>query len=219
MTWALICLMALACFLALAFLFKTPRAGREAILAALLIGMAGYALQGSPGLPSAPRAADEKAFASDVAMVGARRMITGDARIGNSLSGDSWLTIADALASHGEYADAATILRGATDKNPRDAEAWLALANALVGHADGTLSPAALYAYRHAGAADPTSAAVPYFLGLAEARSGKLIEARAIWADLLAKAPPEAPWRGDLVEKLKRLDSVIRQARAEGAIP
>jgi predicted Zn-dependent protease len=50
--------------------------------------------------------------------------------------------IADALMRHGDYADAATRLRGAVDKDPRDSAAWLAMASALVGHADGSLSPA-----------------------------------------------------------------------------
>jgi cytochrome c-type biogenesis protein CcmH len=127
---------------------------------------------------------------------------------------------ADAFARHGQYADAAGILLGAVDKNPKDADAWLALANALVGHAEGTLSPAALYAYRNAAIAAPNHPGPPFFLGLAMAQSGRFADARSLWADLLASTPPDAPWRADLQDRLTRLDALIaRQDQARGLPP
>ena len=214
MTWLLILALAVAVVVVLVVVLRAPRAGWEAIVAALLVGLAGYALQGHPGMPGAPRVADEVPSASADAMVKARQVLSGPDATDNS-----WMMIADALARHGEFADAATILRGAVEKDPRNGQAWLAMANALVGHAGGSLAPPALYAFREAEAADPAAPGPPYFLGLAMARSGQLTAARAQWAGLLARSPADAPWRGDLTQQLGRLDALIAEARKAGAIP
>ncbi len=214
MTWVLIIALAAVCFVALVFVFRATRVGWEAILAALLLGLAGYALQGQPGKPGAPRGADETPAANPEALVAVRQKLSG-----SDDQGDRWLMVADALSRHGQFADAANILRGAVDMNPTNAQAWLALANALVSHGQGSLSPAALLAYRRAAAADPVAPGPPFFLGLALARSGKLAAGRAEWAGLLARSPVNAPWRSDLSQKLLELDALVGQARASGMAP
>ena len=211
MTWLAIIALAAACFLALAFLFRVPRTGWEAILAALLLGLAGYAAQGHPGEPGARRAPDEAISTNPDALVAFRQKLAG-----SDDQSDRWLLVADALARHGQFADAANLLRGAVDKNPGNSQAWLALANALVNHAQGTLSPAALLAFHHAAAADPAAPGPPFFLGLALARSGQLEAGRAQWAALLARSPPDAGWRADLIKRLADLDAFIAQARRAG---
>ncbi len=218
MIWVMIAALVAAVLVALIALTKAPRSGWEAVLAALLVGMAGYAYQGQPKLAGAPRGADEVAAGSADAMIAERQALAQSAP-SNGAGGNAWLMIADALARHGEYAEAATVLRGAIDKNSHDGEAWLALGNVLVGHAGGALGPGALYAFRQAEAADPTAPGPPFFLGLAMARSGQLVEARGQWAALLARTPANAPWRSHLADELTRLDAMIVQARAEGAIP
>ena len=214
MTWVVIIALALAAFAAAVLVFRAPRAGWEAILAALVLGLAGYVAQGHPGEPAAPRAADEKPATDPEALVAIRQKLAG-----SDDQGDGWLMVADALSRHGDYADAANILRGAVAKNPANAQGWLALANALVSHAQGSLSPAALLAFGHASAIDPNAPGPPFFLGLALARSGQLTAARAQWAGLLDRSPPNAPWRGDLTQKLGQLDAMIAQARQVGMQP
>lgn len=212
--WALLlAVVALGLVLLLMRMMHKPRVGWEAIAAALLFGIAGYGLQGSPGLRGAPKEPAEKISGDPAALVAARKSLDGkDKPLDNN-----WVVIADALARHGQYADAAGVLLGAVDKDPKDADAWLALANALVGHAEGTLSPAALYAYRHAAEAAPSHPGPPFFLGLALAQSGRFAEARNLWADLLQRAPAGAPWRGDLQNRLARLDALIaQQQRMQG---
>ena len=141
---------ACALIMVLLRLMKQPRAGWEAVGAALLLGVAGYGMQGSPGLPGAPKEPVERVAGNSAEMVEARKSLD----VG-SPSDNKWSVIADAFARNGQYADAAGVLLGAVDKQPANSDAWLALANALVGHAEGTLSPAALYAYRHAAEAAP----------------------------------------------------------------
>jgi len=206
MNWVLAFLLAVLAFSALAFLLKAPRKGWEAIGAALLLGLAGYGLQASSGLPGAPKPPQQAISGDDsAAMVKARQSLGGQA----SLPGNDLVLIGDALARNGQYADAASILLGAVEKDPKNADAWLAMANALVSHADGMLTPAALFAYQHAAQAGPDNPGSPFFLGLALAQSGRLAEGRALWANLLERSPPDAPWRADLEMRLGRLDALI----------
>lgn len=204
MTWALVALLALAAFAAAAFLFKAPRKGWEAIGAALLLGIAGFALQARPAEPGAPKEAAVKPADSGAALVAARRQLAqGDA------APNQWMVIADGLSRNGQFGDAAGVVLGAVEKDPRNADAWLSLANNLVAHAEGTVTPAALYAYRRASEADPAHPGPPFFMGLALAQNGRLEEGRALWADLLAKSPADAPWRADLTKRLGELDTLI----------
>lgn len=212
MTWVLVVILAALAFALIAFVLKAPRGGREAIAAALVLGVAGYAWQASPGLPGAPKAAAEQ-FSNDAsAMVEARGKVSESGIPPN----DRWIVIADGLARNGRYADAAEVLRGAVAANPGSSEAWLAMGNALVAHSDGLLTPAALYAFRRAARADPDAPGPPFFLGLAFARSGRYSEARELWVDLLRRAPEGAPWRAPLAEQLRSLDEFLnRQGRDE----
>lgn len=209
MIWFALGLLVTAAFGLLTLAFKAPRRGWELLGAALLFGMAGYAVQGRPGLPGAPGVAPESKAGNPQALVEARRALADK----DVAATNRWLVIGDAMARNGQYADAAEILLGATEQDPNNGDAWLALANTLVSHAEGTLTPPALYAYRRAAAIDPQSPGPPFFLGLALAQSGKLDEGRALWADLLARSPADAPWRPELEMRLQKLDAFIAAQR------
>lgn len=217
--WALLlAVLALGLVLLLMRWMGAARTGWEAIAAALLLGIAGYGLQGNPGMPGVSKAPAETIAGDPEALVAARKAIGEQ----SAAPGSNWVVTADAFARHGQFANAAGVLLGAVEQNPKDGDAWLALANALVGHAEGMLSPAALFAYRNAAIAAPNHPGPPFFLGLAMAQSGRFAEARAIWGDLLQQTPPDAPWRADLVDKLGRLDTLIarqNQMQSQGASP
>ncbi|MFC0205422.1 tetratricopeptide repeat protein [Novosphingobium soli] len=211
MTWILVLGLALLVLAVLVFALKVPRGAREAVASALLLGIAGYVTQGSPGLAGAPKEGREAISSDPTAMVEARAKVTNSGIPPNN----RWVVIADGLARNGQFADAAEVLRGAVETNPKNAEAWLAMANALVAHAENTLTPASLYAYRRAIAADPDAPGPPFFLGLAYAQEGRLGEARALWADLVARAPEKAAWRAPLAAQLQRLDAAIAAQKRE----
>jgi len=216
MNWIIALGLAVLSFVGIAFVFKAARGGWQAVAAALGLGMVGYALQASPGMPGAPKAPAAATSSSDAAkLVEARRSLENDP----TPTTDKWLIIGDALARNGQFADAAGVLLGAVEHDPKNADAWLALANSLVAHADGTLSPAALYAYRNAIAAAPEHPGPPFFLGLAMAQSGQLLEARAVWARLLDASPADAPWRADLAARLQALDAFIASRQAPAVAP
>jgi cytochrome c-type biogenesis protein CcmH len=212
MTWVALIALTVAVFVALLALRGRPREGWEAMAAALMVGLAGYALQGQPNVPAAAKAPATKTPENAESMVAERQNMSGTDPTQNK-----WLVISDALARQGNFADAATVLRGAVEANPKDAESWLALANALSGHAQGSLSPAALYAYRQAAAADPAAPGPPFFLGLAMARAGRFDETHSLWTELLARAPQAAPWRKDLEFRIEKLDKLVAMLRAQQA--
>lgn len=160
--------------------------------AALLVGSAGYALQGRPGLTGSPRAPD--ASRATIPLANARSAFFGD--FGGS---SHWLMLSDSLARRGNSADAAGILRSAVREHPRDPALWVGLGNALVDHS-GMLTPPAEFAYRRAAELAPGHPAAPFFYGLARARSGDRAGALLLWRQILSDAPAQAGWR-PLVEQ------------------
>lgn len=206
MSFVPVLLLAAAAFAVAVLALRLPRAGWTLLGAALLFGLAGYALLGSPGQAGAPKSDDATLAGGGEELVEARRAIYGPA------PPSRFVTVADAFARRGQFADAAGILRGSLAESPNDPEAWLALANALAQHADGQLTPAAVYAYERAERADPGSPGPGFFLGVALIRSGRLQQARALWAAMLADAPADAAWRAGLEERLARLDQLIAQS-------
>ena len=212
MTWVFVILLGLTVFAGLVWLLKLPRAGWELTGAALLVGVAGYALQGSPAQPGAPKVPVETAATAGAEVIKQRQAM--GAAFG---SGQQWLIIADGLARRGQYGSAAQVLRTAVRQNPRDPDLWVALGNALVGHSDGLISPAAQFAFQRAATIAPAHPGPQFFMGLALAQSGRLAEARAIWGQLASQAPPGAAWKEDLDARLVRLDALI--AQQGGAAP
>lgn len=163
-----------------------------ATAAALALGGAGYALQGSPDLRGAPAQGTE---ARDIFPLTQAR----HAFFGQFSPEESWLRISEALARDGKSADAVGVLENAVRRYPGSPQLWIGLGNALVDHARG-LTPAAELAYKRAEEAAPGHPAAPFFYGLARARSGDRTGAVKLWREILAKAPPHATWR-PLVEE------------------
>lgn len=213
MTWAWVIGLALAAFVVLAFLLKAPRKGWEAIGAALALGLAGFAMQASPNQAGAPKEPQQRADKSGAALIEARRELAGETGMPNAPN--RWMVIADALSRNGQFGDAAGVVLGAVEQDPNNADAWLSLANNLMFHAEGTLTPAAQYAFARAAAANPQHPGPAFFYGMALISNGQPAEGRALWADLLARAPADAPWRADLEERLKRLDALMAQEPAK----
>lgn len=215
MSWVLAIALALAAFAAAVLAFRVARTGWTTIGAALALGLAGYALQASPDVPSAPVATAGDPGEAGWTLVDDRRAMSAN---GGRAASDS-LIIADGFARRGQYADAAGILRSALARNPRDAEAWLALGNALVEHADGALTEPALLAYRRAAELDPGGTGPGYFLGLALIRQGRLGEAREVWRETLDSAADDAPGRELLATRLERLESLFAQQPGAPPVP
>lgn len=121
--------------------------------------------------------------------------------LGRFTASERWLGLADSLAARGKTADAANVLVAAVKEHPRDYALWIGLGNMLTDHGGG-LNPGARLAYARASEIAPAYPAPRYFLGLAEARSGNVPEARRLWASVLADAPATASWRPLVEDRL-----------------
>ena len=155
--------------------------------AALLIGAAGYSLQGRPGLAGSTRAASEQA--GGIPLTGIRRAFFGQFN-----RTEHWLIMSESMARRGDTGKAVAVLRSGVREHPNDPALWVGLGNALVEHGR-TLTPPAELAFRRAAELAPGHPAPAFFLGLAHARSGDRQAALAVWRALLADAPAEASWR------------------------
>jgi len=205
--WLAIGALALAAFAFAVLVLRLPRHGLTLFGAALVFGLAGYAWQGSPGQPAAPRQASAQAANQGEAMVEGRAAL-----FDRTLPPPDYLLTSDAFARRGQFADAAGLLRRGLEDNPDHLEGWLALGLALIGHADGFVTPAALQAFGRARAIDPDHPGAEYFLGFAYLQSGEIRAARAVWAGLVDRSPPDAPWREGLAAEVARLDDMIARA-------
>lgn len=206
MGWLLILLLTLAAGGGMIWLGRAPRLTWELLGAALLLGVAGYAWQGSPELPGAPRKAHMAVTRFDEDMAERRRSLSE--RFGK---GAQWMAMSDGLARQGDTENSANVLVSALKSEPNNADLWVGMGNALMTHAGGVLTPSADYSYRQALRLAPDGYAGPYFFGLALARSGQLEEARKLWAPLAARLPENYPLRRELESDLAQIDRLMQQ--------
>ena len=201
MGWALMLGFAGLAIVALWRLGRLSASGLQFAAAALLLAVAGYALQGSPAQPGSPSAAAEVAAQDN-------GTVPSDLRRSFSSSMNKEgerLDLADALMKIGQTRTAVSILREGTHRSAQNADMWVGLGNALVVHGGGQMNPAAQYAFERAAQIAPNHPGPPFFLGFALVQSGKMDEAGEIWRGLLARAPAGAPWKADMEARLAEI--------------
>ncbi|CAN5302175.1 hypothetical protein BH09PSE3_BH09PSE3_08550 [soil metagenome] len=197
MGWIILIALAAVAFGLLKRFGSLPRSSLELLGAALFIGLAGYAWQGSPAQPGSPVISHEAAGKVDSAAIVAQRKM----RSGTGDEG-AWLDMGDALNRVGATQEAVLAMRSGIRDHRNSPDLWVGLGNALVAHGDGLVSPAATFAFQHAANLSPEHPGPPFFYGLALAQQGKTGEAADVWRGLLARTPQDAPWRADLIARL-----------------
>ena len=192
---------------------RVPRPAWEITAAAVLIGLAGYAWQGRPGLEGSPREGAERSGGQfDEALAEQRRGMAE--RYGPA---GQWLLLSDGLGRQGKTKEAANVLLSGLKQTPNDANLWLGMGNALIAHAGGAISPGANYAFRRAMALDPDAPAPRYFYGLALARAGQFQAARDLWGPLAASAPAGSKIREELEGDIARIDALLAAGAPSGS--
>lgn len=172
--------------------------------AALMLGAAGYALQGQPSLPASPARPLAAEQADDPTLLDLR-----DRMLGRYTGDAAYLVASDAMMRAGEQRAAVQVILGGISHFPQSLLLWTALGNALAAHDGGQLSPPALFAYQQAMRLSPEHPAPPFFLGLAHVREGDFAAARSYWLRALRLSPPNASYRGEIAMRLALLDQVI----------
>ncbi len=189
----------------------SPAAAVAALLA-LGVGVAGYALTGSPQQPSRPaaRAQNDVRFTPEAEKASPSLMNNyGDVR--------AWLTLSDALIRAGRTETAVVALGHATEAIPGNVNLWVQTGIALVAHADGQVVPAARLAFDRASRLAPAHPAPPYFLGLAWMQAGRPAEALKPWQMLDARTPEDAPFKGLLGEQIAAARMMLAMETASGS--
>lgn len=204
MIWLWILIAAALTIGGMMWLGKLPAAARPLAGAAVMLGLAGYALQGSPSLPGKPVAAVEDDSGFGDVLTDPRQGMAD--RFGPAAQ---WLGMSDGFARTGKTELAAQTLEKGLEKYPDNVDLWVGLGNALVAHGGGVMSPASALAFDEAARRDPTHPAPPFFAGLALAQGGDLKGAEAVWGELLSRSPADAPWRPDLEMRLAQLRQAL----------
>ena len=172
--------------------------------AALLLGLAGYAWQGSPVLESRPTEPLRERPPEG------STEINEDFLNNRNATSERWIMFAEAANRRGDHMNAAHAIQNGIETDPDNADLWVALGNALLLHGDGQMNPAAQLAFERAAQLAPDHPGPPFFLGLALAQAGRLDDAEATWRTLLERTPEDAPYRADLESRLASI------ARAQG---
>lgn len=203
MGWAMLALIA-ATVAALLAVLRVPRALWTMVGAALLLGAAGYARQGRPGLAAHPAAADAVKLPVPPGYKELRDDLYG--RFGAE---SAYFAISDLQLADGDATFAAGVIAGGLRAISDDVALWSELGNIIALHDRGLVSPAALFAFQRAMTISPRHPGPPFFLGYAYLRSGEFAKARPYWARALALSPASAEYRGAIAARLALLDRLL----------
>lgn len=169
----------------------------QLVAAALMLGLAGYALQGRVGLPGRP-AAERPAKSLPPAMP---IELAGEF-YGRFNAATSWLAIANGYMLRGDSEGAVATLTSAVRAIPRSSQLWIALGNALVTHNGGRPSPASELAFERSAYLAPRHPGPRFFYGLMLLQQGQVEPGLNLWKQVLAQAPPNASWRAGLAARI-----------------
>jgi cytochrome c-type biogenesis protein CcmH len=181
---------------------------------ALMLGGAGYAWQGRPGLPGKPVAAAQAGTALDPALLNLRNAMFG--QFGFEFQ---YFAAADALARSGLASGAANVMLGGVRKAPQDGALWAWLGLVLAENDGNQVSPAAKFAFDKAVALWPEHPGPEFFYGLALVRQGEFAKARPHWLRAVELTPASASFRGELIVRLMLLDRLLASQAGQGAAP
>jgi cytochrome c-type biogenesis protein CcmH len=132
--------------------------------------------------------------------------------------GRGWNVLAPVLTRLGRYDEAVRAYRNSITYNGDSAERRADLGEALTGAAGGVVTAEAKTEFERAAALDADEMKAQYFLGLSAEQDGRKPEAVAIWNGLLAKSPPDAPWRPLVQAALARVGGATAPALPAGAM-
>ncbi len=177
------------------------RASATALLALPVGAVAVYLVLGSPGLPGQPLA---ERLARARAAEAAARADTSDlagmvARVEAYLAkhpddGRGWEVLAPIYLRFERYDDAVKARRNAARLLGETGERVAAVGEAMTAAAGGIVTPAARAEFARALTIEPANNTAALFMGLAAKQAGQSDEARRIWEDMIAHAPPGAEW-------------------------
>lgn len=208
---------------------EQPAEGKSALLHRRMTAIAGlvllpagalafYLTIGSPDLPGEPLAARVRSPTE------ANNIQTMVAEVENHLSrnpndGKGWEVLGPVYMRLGRYDDAVRAWRNAISLNGSNAEREADFGEAVVAAANGVVTGEAKAAFDRALKLDPENVMARFYKGMAADQDGHRAEAEKIWNDLIAGAPPNAPWIDVVKRALARNTPAAAPAQPAPAIP
>jgi cytochrome c-type biogenesis protein CcmH len=159
-----------------------------------VVAVAFYYPLGSPGLGDFPLAQRDRTPAATQPLDDLVAQVEQHLEK-NPSDGRGWDVLAPVLARLGRFDDAITAFRNSITYNGDSAGRRADLGEALVAAAGGVVTAEAKAELERAVALNADDVKASYFLGLAAEQDGRSADAASIWRAMLAKAPPNAPWR------------------------
>lgn len=151
-----------------------------------------YLALGSPQLPGEPLASrSEVAHGTEMA-----KLITQVEThlASNPNDGRAWEVLAPVYLSLGRYDDAVKAWRNAIRLNGSTAVREAEYGQALVAAANGTVTAEAKAVFEKALSLDKDDVMARFFMAMAADQEGRPADADKMWGDMIASAPPGAPW-------------------------
>ena len=194
---------------------------RSAALVALvglpILAVAFYMPLGSPRLGDFPLA--QRTRAPDVAQPLDALVAQVEAHLEkNPADGRGWSVLAPVLARLGRYDEAVRAYHNSITYNGDGAARRADLGEAIAAAAGGVVTSEAKAEFERAVALNADEAKASYFLGLAAEQDGRTSEAASIWRAMLAKAPPDAPWRPVVRAALARVGGSTAPVLSDDAV-
>lgn len=181
---------------------RTLRRLALGLAAVVALGATGlYAVMGRPDLAlggGTTAALSPVDVAAMIARLEARMIETPDDVAG-------WRMLGVSYHQTGRFTEAAAAFGRAAELDPKNAEYRSAQGEALVRAAQGTVTPAALAAFKAALAADPADPRARYFAAAHKDQSGDHKGAMDDWIALLNDAPAGAPWTADVRNSVEHI--------------
>ena len=196
----------------------TKLAATVAVLSIPVVSWAFYAGLGSPDMPSQPLVArlSKPPQQSSVAELIARAE-THLQR--NPQDGDGWEVLAPIYMRTGRFQESVDAWRKVIAIKGESAQRLTGLGEALGAAAGGNVDDKSLAAFQAALKLDPKDEKARFFLGVADAQSGKLDEARARWKDIADSAAENSPWKTASLNAIEQANRNEQQAKAAPAAP
>jgi cytochrome c-type biogenesis protein CcmH len=205
--WLILVLFLLAVAAGLYPFARGDKGALQFLAAALLLALAGYGWQGSPGEPGRPKQAIAVSDAGDDDFA-----ILHPYLLGRYDRAAYWMTLADADRRRGDPHAGAVRLGEAVRNNPRSAPLWIAYGYALIAAGGDQPGPASQLAFGRATRLAPNDPGPLFFYTLAltrlprpEAYQQALIE----WREMLPGVLEDSPYRAVIAERIAALEEAL----------
>ena len=169
-----------------------------------LMAVAFYLPLGSPRLPDFPLSQRAQAPAASQPLDNLVAQVEAHLEK-NPTDGRGWSVLAPVLAKLGRFDDAIRAFRNSIAYGGDTAARRADLGEVLMAAAGGVVTSEAKAEFERAAALDANDVKANYFLGVAAEQDGRKPEAASIWRAMLAKAPPDAPYRAFVQAALARV--------------